>query len=116
LISEEYDTPVKVPHGVVQCRSLDVLDFGVQLRTTYNERLVQMYPYEHGKSVKNTEVGEVFDIVGKRMLFLYDYGDEWHFILQLKRVVTYDDNTEYPALVESVGEAPLQYELLEGDF
>jgi len=84
--------------------------------TIYNERLVQMYPYEHGKSVKNTEVGEVFDIVGKRMLFLYDYGDEWHFILQLKRVVTYDDNTEYPALVESVGEAPLQYELLEGDF
>jgi hypothetical protein len=38
LISEEYDTPVKVSHGVVQCRYLDVLDFGVQLRTTYNER------------------------------------------------------------------------------
>jgi len=38
LISEEYDIPVKVPHGVVQCRFLDVLDFGVQLRTTYNER------------------------------------------------------------------------------
>ncbi len=38
LISEEYDTPAKVPHGVVQCRFLDVLDFGVQLCTTYNER------------------------------------------------------------------------------
>jgi len=40
LISEEYDIPVKGPHGVVQCRFLDVLDFGVQLRTTYNERFV----------------------------------------------------------------------------
>ena len=81
-----------------------------------DDGLVQMYPYEHGKSVRNTEVGEVFDIVGKKMLFLYDYGDEWHFILQLKRFVTYDDNTEYPALVESAGEAPLQYEILEDEF
>ena len=45
MISEEYDTPVKVPHGVVQCRFLDVLDFGVQLCTTYNERFV-MYTLE----------------------------------------------------------------------
>ncbi len=29
LIYEEYDTPVKVPHGVVQCRYLGVLNFGV---------------------------------------------------------------------------------------
>ena len=36
LISEEYDTPVKGPHGVVQCRFLDVLDSGAQLGTTYN--------------------------------------------------------------------------------
>ncbi len=38
MISEEYDTPAKGPHGVVQCRYLDVLDFGVQLCATYNER------------------------------------------------------------------------------
>ena len=38
LISEEYDTTVKFPHRVVQCRFLDVLDLGVQLCTTYNER------------------------------------------------------------------------------
>ena len=29
---------MEVPHGVVQCRSLDVRNSGVQLRTTYNER------------------------------------------------------------------------------
>ncbi len=38
MIAEEYDTPVKVPHGVVQCRYLEVLDFDVQLCTTHNER------------------------------------------------------------------------------
>jgi hypothetical protein len=38
LISEGFDTPVKVPYGVVQYIFLDVLDFGVQLSATCSER------------------------------------------------------------------------------
>jgi len=38
LNSEEYEPTVKFPHEVVQCRSLDLLDSGVQLHATYNER------------------------------------------------------------------------------
>ncbi|MDF1540366.1 MAG: hypothetical protein P1Q69_15835 [Candidatus Thorarchaeota archaeon] len=50
------------------------------------------------------------------MLFLYDYGDEQHFIIMVKRFVTYDYDVEYPELVESVGEAPLQNEAGNGEF
>jgi hypothetical protein len=85
-------------------------------RDMESDQLIQMYPYETGKSVRNTQVREVFDIKGKKMLFLYDYGDEWHFILQVKKFVTQDDNAEYPVLVESIGEAPSQYEFVEDKF
>jgi hypothetical protein len=84
-------------------------------RDMENDQLIQMYPYETGKSVRDTQVGEAFDIKGKKLLFLYDYGYEWHFILRVKKFVIYDDSAEYPVLAESVGEAPLQYEFVEDE-
>ncbi len=32
----------------------------------------------NGKSVQNTKISDVFT-VGKKMLFLFDYGDDWIF-------------------------------------
>jgi len=32
------------------------------------------------EGVKKTKVNRVFDRIGKKMFFLFDYGDEWHFI------------------------------------
>jgi hypothetical protein len=43
------------------------------------------------------------------MLFLFDYGDEWHFIVELKGIKSQSENTKYPFVVESVGDAPPQY-------
>jgi hypothetical protein len=39
------------------------------------------------KGVKGTKVNEALNKVGKRLLFLFDYGDKWHFIIQLKGIV-----------------------------
>ena len=47
------------------------------------------------------------------MLFLFDYGDEWHFIVELKGIKPPEENVEYPLVVKSVGEAPPQYEEME---
>lgn len=80
-----------------------------------SDQLVDLFPYEPGRSVRDTQVGEVFDTVGKKMLFLYDYGDEWHFILRLKKFSPFDNNMEYPELFESKGEAPPQYEFLDSE-
>lgn len=61
------------------------------------------------KSVKTTRIGRVFNRIKKRMLFLFDYGDEWHFIVELKRTETPKKEMSYPFIVESVGEVPSQY-------
>jgi hypothetical protein len=71
-------------------------------------------PYSTGKSVKRTGLSEVFNNVGKRMLFLFDYGDEWRFILELKGIEPAKKDAKYPLTVKSVGEAPPQYEERRG--
>ncbi len=61
------------------------------------------------KGVKGTRINKVFDTVKKKMLFLFDYGDEWHFIVELKGTELPKDEGKYPFVVESVGDAPPQY-------
>ena len=61
------------------------------------------------KGVKGARVGKVFDRVKKKMLFLFDYGDEWHFIVELTRIEMAKEGGEYPSVAESVGDAPPQY-------
>lgn len=62
------------------------------------------------KSVKRTKINRVFNEVGKKMLFLFDYGDEWHFIIELKGIESREKDKDYPLIVESAGKAPPQYE------
>ena len=61
------------------------------------------------KGVKRARVNKVFDKVNKTMLFLFDYGDEWHFIVELKGIELAKEGVDYPFVVESVGGAPPQY-------
>lgn len=60
------------------------------------------------RGVKATEVGEVF-APKKKMLYLFDYGDEWHFRVECLRGEPAEAKARYPKLLESVGEAPPQY-------
>ena len=61
------------------------------------------------KGVKKARVNKVFDKVKKKMLFLFDYGDEWHFIVELTGIELAKEGQEYPFVPESIGDAPLQY-------
>ena len=46
----------------------------------------------------------------KEFLFLFDYGDEWHFGVTLRRVSELlEPGAEYPRVVAQQGEAPPQY-------
>jgi len=67
------------------------------------------------EGVKETRIGKVFTKIGKRMLFLFDYGDEWHFILELQEIKQAKEE-KYPLIVESIGEAPSQYGKTEEEF
>jgi hypothetical protein len=52
----------------------------------------------------------------KEFLFLFDYGDEWHFGVKLVRTSeTLDPRAEYPRVVATHGEAPPQYPYVDED-
>src|SRR5659263_401337 len=63
----------------------------------------------HCKSVQKTMVGGVFNKIGRKMLFLFDYGDEWHFIVELKGLESPKQDIKYPLILESRGNVPPQY-------
>jgi hypothetical protein len=61
------------------------------------------------KGVKKTRVNKVFTKTGKKMLFLFDYGDEWHFRVELLRIEPVQHGKLYPLVAESIGKARSQY-------
>lgn len=63
--------------------------------------------------VKKTRISKVFNEIKKKMLFLFDYGDEWHFIVELKGIESPKEDAKYPLVVETAGEAPPQYEEID---
>jgi hypothetical protein len=60
------------------------------------------------RGVKKTRATEAFAEPGKKMLFLFDYGDDWFFLIErIERAPT--GKGRFPRVVESNGEAPEQY-------
>jgi hypothetical protein len=54
---------------------------------------------------------------GTEFLFLFDYGDEWHFGVRLVRTSTAPEpDVRYPRVVASRGQAPPQYPPVEEDW
>ena len=67
---------------------------------------------ELAKSVERTRISSVFKDVGKKMLFMFDYGQDWRFIVELKEIE--ENSTEkLPKILNSIGVAPLQYPPVE---
>jgi len=61
------------------------------------------------KSVKRTTVAQAFPRVGSKLLFHFDYGDDWQFRVELMRLGERQPGVRSARLVKSVGEAPAQY-------
>jgi len=65
-------------------------------------------------SVNRTFIEEVFK-KGKRMLFLFDYGDEWHFDISCTNVEPAETKRKIRKVLSESGQAPVQYPDLEED-
>lgn len=61
------------------------------------------------KSVKKTNLGDVWENTGDKMMMLFDYGDDWRFVVELVGVGDKTAKTKYPRVLKSVGDAPEQY-------
>jgi hypothetical protein len=61
------------------------------------------------RSVKRTKVVQAFPAVGSKMQFLFDYGDDWRFRVELIGQGEKAPRVRYPKLLKAVGKAPQQY-------
>lgn len=60
-------------------------------------------------SVKKTKTKEVWQSIGDKMLFLFDYGDNWQFIIKLIGFGKKTAKQKYPRILKKIGKAPRQY-------
>ena len=60
-------------------------------------------------SVKKTKITDAFRRPKQAMLFLFDYGDNWEFRVELVRFGEKQPRTRYPRLLAKKGRAPEQY-------
>ena len=67
------------------------------------------------RSVKKTKVGQAFTKTGQRMQFIFDYGDEWRFLIEVTGMGATVAGQRYPAVIASQGTAPEQYPEYEED-
>ena len=61
------------------------------------------------RSVKRTRIIKAFPSVGTKMRFLFDYGDEWEFLVELVNRKPKEPQVKLPRLLLSAGKAPAQY-------
>jgi hypothetical protein len=63
----------------------------------------------HYPGVKKTEIRAAFPDTGARLLFFFDYGDEWFFPVELIEYRYPQPGKTYPVTLEKIGESPEQY-------
>lgn len=73
------------------------------------ELFADMGEESDAKSVKQTPVAQAFPKLRHKLMFLFDYGDEWLFRVELTGFGDKAAKTRYPKVVASAGEAPVQY-------
>lgn len=61
------------------------------------------------RGVQKTKIAQAFPKVGDRMIFLFDYGDEWLFRVSVQEQSSKQPKTRYPRIIASHGDAPPQY-------
>jgi len=67
------------------------------------------------RSVNRTRVITAFQKMGSAMSFLYDYGDEWRFRVEVVETGQAQPGADYPRIVSKLGRAPPQYPESEHD-
>lgn len=80
------------------------------------ELFADMGEKEKFPGVKKAKITKVFDTPKKKMLLLFDYGDEWHFIVQYLGNAEVKPGQALPFVSESSGKAPDQYGGLDDDY
>jgi Plasmid pRiA4b ORF-3-like protein len=73
------------------------------------ELFADMGEKTEARSVRKTRIADAFPDVGHKMLFMFDYGDDWRFVVEVIGLGQKTAKTRYPNVLKKVGEAPEQY-------
>ncbi len=81
---------------------------------TYPNRFMQIVEINHpqckdGFSSDDVKLGNVFYKPGRILLFEYDFGESWQFVIRLEEIQDLNDENSEIVLLESHGESPPQY-------
>ncbi|MDO8657307.1 MAG: hypothetical protein Q7K55_01105 [Candidatus Levybacteria bacterium] len=68
---------------------------------------------EGALGVTYVKVGKAFSNIGEKLRFLFDYGDNWWFTIELLEIKSIKKDSKYPHIVKKVGKAPEQYPSLK---
>lgn len=60
-------------------------------------------------SVKKTKIQKAWKKIGERMIFMFDYGDDWRFLVELEEINKVQASRKYPLILDKKGESPEQY-------
>ncbi len=67
-------------------------------------------PYDDtGPHVDVVRIGDMELTVGQNILYLFDYGDMWRFLVELEEIRTEGIKPANPMIIESKGKSPKQY-------
>jgi Plasmid pRiA4b ORF-3-like protein len=61
------------------------------------------------QSVRKTRIDDAFREVGQAMTFLFDYGDEWLFRVELTGRGSKAAKARYPRVLAKAGPSPVRY-------
>jgi hypothetical protein len=64
---------------------------------------------DEGILADEVEIGTAGLTEGKKFLYLFDFGDEWQFSVQVLAIKTEEKEPDEWSIIESVGDAPSQY-------
>ncbi|QQK79032.1 plasmid pRiA4b ORF-3 family protein [Salicibibacter cibi] len=64
---------------------------------------------DKGYAADKTTIADVGLFKGQKLYYLFDFGDEWHFEINLSKIDKQSPLPEHPTIIEEEGEAPDQY-------
>ena len=73
-----------------------------------HEQIVSPYE-EDGPYVDEVSIGELGLRIGQNILYLFDYGTEWRFRVELEEIRREGPEPRTPKVIEKIGKAPEQY-------
>jgi hypothetical protein len=80
------------------------------------ERYADQEPGGRSRDAKQTSIARALPRIGSKMLFLFDYGDEWRFRVEVRDLDTLSPADGSPKVTAVVGKAPQQYSsVADGD-